>query len=57
MAVQTPSDSKPVILTLYSYADGTVVFAESDGSNIAGRIDRVILKVAPVMRAVFGEAR
>jgi hypothetical protein len=55
--IQGPGDSRPVILTVYSYADGAVAFAESDVAPRPGFINRVILDVPVLTAALFEEAR
>jgi len=52
--VQTEKDHRPVTLTLYRYAGGAVVFAESDLAPKPGVVDRVILNVRAVTTVVFG---
>jgi hypothetical protein len=49
--IQSERDRRPVILTLHSYADGAIVFAESDWQPTPGIVDRVILNV-PVVSAI-----
>ena len=51
--IQSDRDRRPVILTLHSYADGTIVFAESDWAPRPGLIDRVILNVPVLSGVVF----
>lgn len=55
--VPTESDRRPVVLTVYSYAGGTIAFAESDAAAKPGLVDRVILDVPAVAAALFQEAR
>jgi hypothetical protein len=55
--IQGQGESRPVILTVYSYADGAVAFAESDVAPRPGFVNRVILDVPVVTAALFEEAR
>jgi hypothetical protein len=51
--IQSEGERRPVILTLHSYADGAIVFAESDWQPTPGIVDRVILNVPVVLAIVF----
>jgi hypothetical protein len=55
--IQGQGDSRPVILTVHSYADGAVAFVESDVAPRPGFVNRVILDVPVVTAALFEEAR
>lgn len=50
-----PSDieRRPVILTLYRYAGGAVVFAETDWAPRPGFVDRIIFDIPAVTAVVF----
>jgi hypothetical protein len=50
--IQTEGDRRPVILTLYRYADGAVTFAESDIAAVPGAVDRVLLDAPAVINAI-----
>lgn len=50
--IQSERDRRPVTLTLHSYANGAIIFAESDWMP-PGLIDRVILDVPVVSAIVF----
>jgi len=50
--IQSERDRRPVALTLHSYANGAIIFAESDWMP-PGLIDRVILDVPVVSAIVF----
>lgn len=50
--LDTGTERRPVVLTLYSYANGAVVFAESDFAASPGRVDRVYLDV-PILAALI----
>jgi hypothetical protein len=51
--VQNETERRPVILTLHSYAGGSIIFAESDWSAVPGTVDRVILDVKAVTAALY----
>jgi hypothetical protein len=55
IAVEGAHEARPSVLTMHSYAQGTVVFVESDFAVNPDRIDRVILSVTPAVRVLFGE--
>jgi hypothetical protein len=55
--IQGQGERRPVILTLYTYAGGAVVFAESDMVPKPGSVDRVILDVPAITAALFEEER
>jgi hypothetical protein len=50
--IQSEGDRRPVVLTLYRYADGAVTFAESDIAAVPGAVDRVLLDAPAVMNAI-----
>jgi hypothetical protein len=50
--IQTEGDRRPVILTLYRYANGDITFAESDMTAKPGLIDRVLLNAPKVVNAL-----
>jgi len=55
--IQNERERRPVVLTLRSYADGAVVFAESDWAPRPGVIDRVLIDVPAVAAVVFRPAQ
>jgi hypothetical protein len=57
IAVDNERGARPVVLTLYSYVDGAVVYAENDFAPTPGFVDRVILRLTSVIRTVFQEER
>ena len=46
--IQADGDRRPVVLTVYWYADGAVKFAQSDLSPAPNTVDRVIVDVTRV---------
>ena len=50
--IQTEGERRPVVLTLYRYAERTVTFAESDVAVRPGLVDRVLLDVPAVINAI-----
>jgi hypothetical protein len=50
--IQSEGDRRPVILTLYRYADGAVSFAKSDIAAQPEMVDRVLLDVPAVVNAI-----
>jgi hypothetical protein len=50
--IQSEGERRPVILTLYRYADGAVTFAESDIAARPGTVDRVLLDAPAVVNAI-----
>jgi hypothetical protein len=55
--VQNETERRPVVLTLYTYASGAVIFVESDVAPRPGFVNRVILDVSAVTSAVFLAAK
>lgn len=53
--VESEGERRPLILTLYSYAGGAVVFAEADIAPRPGAVDRVILDIPAVTSALEKE--
>ena len=51
--VQNDTERRPVVLTLHSYAGGSIVFAESDWSPVPRTVDRVIIDVRSTTAALF----
>jgi len=51
--VQTEKDERPAVLTLRHYANGAVVFVESDMAPRPGQLSRVVLDVPAVAGEVF----
>jgi hypothetical protein len=51
--IQSERDRRPVILTLHSYGDGAIAFAESDWQPVPGIVDRVLLNVPAVSTIVL----
>jgi hypothetical protein len=51
--IQNDTERRPVVLTLRSYAEGAIVFAESDWAPRPGGIDRVLIDVPAVSAVVF----
>jgi hypothetical protein len=50
--IQGEGERRPVVLTLYRYADGAVTFAESDIAARPGMVDRVLLDASAVVNAI-----
>ena len=44
---------RPVVLTLYRYADGAITYAESDLADKPGRVDRVLLDISKLSAVIF----
>ncbi|HEY7498319.1 MAG TPA: hypothetical protein VH740_07390 [Vicinamibacterales bacterium] len=55
--IEGPGESRPLILTLYSYAGGTITFAEADIAARPGFVNRVKLDVPAVTAALAKEAK
>jgi hypothetical protein len=53
LAIEGKGDRRGVVLTLFAYAGGKVVFAQADVSARPSTIDRVFLDVPAVMAALF----
>jgi hypothetical protein len=51
--IQSEGERRPVVLTLYRYAEGAVSFAESDIAARPGLVDRVLLDASAVMSTLF----
>ena len=51
------TDKRPIGLTLYSYAGGAIVFAESNMTRTRGLVDRVILDIPAVSAVLFKGAK
>ena len=51
--VHARGERRPAILTNYHYADGAVVFVESDLAPTPGLVDRVVLDVAAAAGQIF----
>jgi len=49
------AEGRPVVLTLHVYAEGSVIFAESDLAAKPGTVDRVILDVPMLSKVMFKE--
>jgi len=54
--VHALGDRRPVDLSLHSYADGAIVFVESDLAPQRGLVDRAIIDVPAAMALIFEEA-
>ena len=50
-------ERRPEVLTLHSYADGAIIFAESDFSPYRGEINRVILDVNRLTSLLFKDTK
>jgi hypothetical protein len=46
-------ERRPAVLTLYHYANGTVIFVESDLAPTPGLVDRVVLDVPAASAVIF----
>jgi hypothetical protein len=46
------TDRRPIVLTLHHYADGAVIFVESDINPNIGSVDRVFLGVSKILAAL-----
>jgi hypothetical protein len=57
VSVEAPVERRAAVLTLHQYAQGAVVFIETDFAPRAGVVDRVILSVPSVMRTLFAEGQ
>jgi hypothetical protein len=55
--VHSRGEARPLVLTLHSFANGAVVFAESDLSPTPGIVDRVYANVRTVAIRVYGEMK
>jgi len=55
VVIESEGERRPLILTLYSYAGGAVVFAEADIAPRPGAVDRVILDIPAVIAALEKE--
>lgn len=51
--IDTGDERRPIVLTLYHYGDGAIMFAESDLGEEPEIIERVILDTAKVSAAIF----
>lgn len=51
--IQTDRDNRPAVLTMRSYAGGSVVFTESDRTPRPGIIDRVVFDTRVLSAALF----
>lgn len=52
MLIQNDTDRRPVVLTLSAYANGAILFAESDWAPVPGVVDRVLLDVRKITGAL-----
>lgn len=57
LTLQNKLERRPIVLTLYQYAGGAVVFAEPNLSQRPGFVDRVFLDVPALTNAVFPEEK
>jgi hypothetical protein len=55
--IEGPGDSRPLVLTLYRYAGGSVVFAEADIAPRPGFVNRAVLNVPAVTAALAKEGK
>jgi hypothetical protein len=55
--IQSDREGRPTVLTLYVYAGGAVIFAESDLAPRPGAIDRAFLDTDVITAAVFKEGQ
>lgn len=55
--IDTGGEERPLILTLHSYAGGSIVFAEADIAPRPGLVNRVVMDVPAVMAALTREVR
>lgn len=51
--IDTGDERRPIVLTLYHYGDGAIMFAQSDLCEEPETIERVILDTAKVSAAIF----
>ena len=51
--IDTGDERRPIVLTLYHYGDGAIMFAQSDLGEDPEMIERVILDTAKVSAAIF----
>lgn len=54
--VHALGDRRPVDLTFHSYADGSIVFVETDLAPQPGLVDRAVIDVPAAMALMFEEA-
>lgn len=52
-AIQGEGERRPIILITYQYADGAILFAETDIAPIPGLVNRVLFDVDAITRVVF----
>jgi hypothetical protein len=57
LLIDSGGERRPVVLTLYHFANDAVVFAESDWAAKPGLVDRVFLNVARLTAALYQEGR
>lgn len=57
LLVETDGEERPLILTLYSYAEGAIVFAEADIAARPGFVNRVLLDIPKIVRALEREVK
>lgn len=55
VVIESEGERRPLILTLYSYMGGAIVFAEADIAPRPGAVDRVILDIPAVTSALEKE--
>src|SRR6266851_8719419 len=51
--IDSGDERRPLVLRLYQYAQGAIVFAESDVTPRQGAVERVILDTAKISSAIF----
>ena len=57
LLIQTEGEQRPLILTLYSYVGGAIVFAEADIAARPGFVNRVLLDVPRIIAALEKEVK
>lgn len=57
LVIQTEGEQRPLILTLYSYVGGAIVFAEADIAARPGLVNRVIFDVPKIIAALEKEVK
>jgi hypothetical protein len=55
--IEGPGESRPLVLTVYTYAGGSIAFAEADIAARPGLVNRVRLDVPAVTAALAKESK
>ena len=57
LVIDSGTERRPVVLTLYHYANDAILFAESDWAPTPGMVDRVVLDAQRLTAALYQEGR